>query len=178
MVDSAIRSRSLIVCVTPLRNSCRPLKIAERVGAQVGLTWKSVNRVDMRVEAIEVRRLQHLVAHARQVAHALIVGHDQDDVGRVPASDSAERRFAANSEARQRATKRRKSGNGARFRMRSFPRSRQRGIKSAFSSRHCISTHAQGPTCFALLWTCTSVHRARAQSLATVLARVIKGGQQ
>lgn len=35
----------MMVCVTPFRNSCRPLIIDERVGAHVGLTWKSVNRV-------------------------------------------------------------------------------------------------------------------------------------
>ena len=48
VVLNAIRSRSLMVWVTPFRNSCRPLMIADRVGAHVGLTWKSVNRVDRR----------------------------------------------------------------------------------------------------------------------------------
>lgn len=38
------RSRSKSVCVTPFLNSCRPVISAERVGAQVGLTWKFVKR--------------------------------------------------------------------------------------------------------------------------------------
>ncbi len=41
---SVSRSRSRMVCVTPLRNSCRPVINAARVGEQVGLTWKSVKR--------------------------------------------------------------------------------------------------------------------------------------
>ncbi len=39
-----IRSRSMIVCVTPDLNSCRPVMIEQRVGEHVGLTWWSVSR--------------------------------------------------------------------------------------------------------------------------------------
>ena len=33
------------------------------------------------VEFVEIGCFQYLVAHATQVAHALIIGHDQDDIG-------------------------------------------------------------------------------------------------
>ena len=44
-VDSAMRSRSRMVWVTPFFIGCRPLMMAERVGEQVGLTRKRVSRV-------------------------------------------------------------------------------------------------------------------------------------
>ena len=40
-----------MVWVTPFLNSCRPVMRAERVGAQVGLTWKSVKRTDWAAKA-------------------------------------------------------------------------------------------------------------------------------
>ena len=45
MAFRVIRSRSRIVCVTPLRIGCRPVISADRVGAHVGATRNLVNRV-------------------------------------------------------------------------------------------------------------------------------------
>ena len=78
---SVSRSRSRMVCVTPFLNSCRPVISAERVGEQVGLTWKSVKRTASVVQPVEVRRLEDRVAVAGQVAVALIIGQHEDDVG-------------------------------------------------------------------------------------------------
>ena len=40
-----------MVWVTPDLNSCRPVRSAARVGAQVGLTWNEVNRRASRAKA-------------------------------------------------------------------------------------------------------------------------------
>ena len=53
---------------------------------------RSTRRADVKVcesrrlfvEAIKIRRPQHFVAHAREVAHPLIVSHDENDVGLRP----------------------------------------------------------------------------------------------
>ena len=68
--------------MTPFLNSWRPVSSALRVGAHVGLTWKSVKRTLSRCRRSRLRRLEDGIAVRGDVAVALVVGQDEDDVRR------------------------------------------------------------------------------------------------
>ena len=76
-----IRSRSMIVCVTPDLNSWRPVISAQRVGEQVGLTWKSVNRTPSSCRRSMFGVFSTGIAVARHVAVTLVINEDEDDIG-------------------------------------------------------------------------------------------------
>ena len=66
--------------VTPFLNGKFPVIRAERVGEQVGTDLEVVEGDAARVEGIEVRGLEPRVAVAAELAVALVVGEDEDDV--------------------------------------------------------------------------------------------------
>ena len=79
--------------VKPARNSWRPVINDARVGQQVGLAWKSVNRMPSWWMRSNVGCLDDRVAVAGEVAKSLVVGEDKTILGRplaaAPASSGA-----------------------------------------------------------------------------------------
>ena len=85
MVEMPVRSmvRPLLTFIAPLSEAVAPgQELAARGRAHGGDV--EVGQADgLGVQAVEVRRLEDRIAVAREVAVALVVGHDDDDVGAV-----------------------------------------------------------------------------------------------
>ena len=84
-----------MVCVTPFLNSCRPV-ISADAGRRAGRADVEVGEANAFVmQPVEVGRLEDRVAVAGQIAVALVVGEDEDDV-----RAAADERFGRETEAR------------------------------------------------------------------------------